>query len=99
MDKFSFNPTRGFEDAASFPDPTTEAETRKQLMTPSNQLADYLNQVVVPAVVAITGATGDEEAINEIINALTDGQITITENTVFNVNGVKFSMSVTESES
>lgn len=97
MDKFAFSPSRGFEDAASFPDPTTEAQTRKQLMTPSNQLADYLNNVVVPAVVAITGATGDEDAINQIINALTDGQISITEKTVFNINGTAFSMSVTES--
>lgn len=97
MDKFAFNPSRGFEDAASFPDPTTEAETRKQLMKPSNQLADYLNEVVVPAVVAITGATGDADAINQIINALTDGEITITENTVFNVNNVKFKMTVSQS--
>lgn len=70
MDKFEFTPKKGFEDASAYPDPISESETRKQLMRPSKQLAEYINNNVVTSITALTGATGNAESIKQIQDML-----------------------------
>ena len=70
MDKFEFTPKKGFEDASAYPDPISESETREQLMRPSKQLAEYINNNVVTSITALTGATGDAESIKQIQDML-----------------------------
>lgn len=70
MDKFEFTPKKGFEDASAYPDPISESETREQLMRPSKQLAEYINSNVVTSITALTGATGNAEAIKQIQDML-----------------------------
>lgn len=72
MDKFEFTPKKGFEDASAYPDPISESETREQLMRPSKQLAEYINKDVFNAIVSISGATGNQYAINQIQQMLND---------------------------
>lgn len=72
MDKFEFTPKKGFEDASAYPDPISESETREQLMRPSKQLAEYINNNVVTSITALTGATGDAESIKQIQDMLND---------------------------
>lgn len=70
MDKFEFTPKKGFEDASAYPDPISESETREQLMRPSKQLAEYINNNVVTSITALTGATGNAESIKQIQDML-----------------------------
>lgn len=72
MDKFEFTPKKGFEDASAYPDPISESETREQLMRPSKQLAEYINTNVLNAIVSISGASGNPDAINQIQKMLND---------------------------
>lgn len=72
MDKFEFTPKKGFEDASAYPDPISESETREQLMRPSKQLADYINNNVLTSITALAGATGSAEAIKQIQDMLRD---------------------------
>nr|DAK76785.1 MAG TPA: hypothetical protein [Bacteriophage sp.] len=72
MDKFEFTPKKGFEDASAYPDPISESETREQLMRPSKQLADYINKDVFNAIVSISGASGNPDAIGQIQKMLND---------------------------
>lgn len=77
MDKFEFTPKKGFEDASAYPDPISESETREQLMRPSKQLAEYINKDVFNAIVSISGATGNQSAINQIQQMLNDYKTTV----------------------
>lgn len=77
MDKFEFTPKKGFEDASAYPDPISESETREQLMRPSKQLAEYINKDVFNAIVSISGATGNQHAINQIQQMLNDYKTTV----------------------
>lgn len=77
MDKFEFTPKKGFEDASAYPDPISESETREQLMRPSKQLAEYINKDVFNAIVSISGATGNQYAINQIQQMLNDYKTTV----------------------
>ena len=70
MDKFEFTPKKGFEDASAYPDPISESETREQLMRPSKQLAEYINNNVLTSIAALAGATGDAESIKQIQDML-----------------------------
>lgn len=77
MDKFEFTPKKGFEDSSAYPDPISESETREQLMRPSKQLAEYINKDVFNAIVSISGATGNQSAINQIQQMLNDYKTTV----------------------
>ena len=77
MDKFEFTPKKGFEDASAYPDPISESETREQLMRPSKQLAEYINKDVFNAIVSISGASGNPNAINQIQKMLNDYKTTV----------------------
>lgn len=46
MEKFEFNPVKGFEDGSAYPNPSNEAETREQLMRPLYQLQTHLNALI-----------------------------------------------------
>lgn len=77
MDNFTFTPTNGFKDASTYTDPSNETETRAQLFEPHEQTRDYINTNIVPAltdlqaqVLAISGAVGDPEAIQQILDAI-----------------------------
>lgn len=77
MDSFTFTPTEGFNDASIYTNPGSETETRRQLFTPHEQTRDYINNNVVPVVSelqtdveALKAATGDPEAIQEIMDAV-----------------------------
>lgn len=76
ISEFSFTPTDGFLNTSSYPDPATETETRTQLMSLHNQTKAYLNGVVVTAIHALEAASGDPEALAEIVNSLTNVQTT-----------------------
>lgn len=76
ISEFSFTPTDGFLNTSSYPDPATETETRTQLMSLHNQIKTYLNDVVVTAIHALEAASGDPEALAEIVNSLTNVQTT-----------------------
>ena len=81
MDAFAFTPSNVFKDAAAFTDPGNEEETRSQLSLPHEQTRDYINTNIVPAVntlqsdvEALKAAVGDPEAIQEILDAVTQIQ-------------------------
>ena len=85
MDSFAFTPANGFNDASTFTDPASEAETRSQLFSPHEQTRDYINNTIVPAintlqtqVQAISGAVGDPEALQEILDAIASIQDFLT---------------------
>ena len=79
MDKFEFTPKKGFEDASAYPDPISESETREQLMRPSKQLAEYINNNVLTSITALAGATGSAEAIKQIAdNILEKSSISVS---------------------
>lgn len=46
MEKFEFNPVNGFEDGSAYPNPSNETEAREQLMRPSLQLKEFLNNLI-----------------------------------------------------
>lgn len=46
MEKFEFNPVKGFEDGSAYPNPSNEAEVRTQLMRPLFQLQAFLNDMI-----------------------------------------------------
>lgn len=52
---FSFNPPTGFNDATVYTNPTSGAEARQQLQTPLNQLRDYINNELIPAIPSVGG--------------------------------------------
>lgn len=91
MDKFEFTPKNGFSDSSAYPDPSSETETREQLMRPSTQIAEYMNTTLKPAIEAIEGASGDEEAIKRIETAMAN-----IEKGIFTVDGVTFQLHITE---
>lgn len=84
MDNFSFNPSNVFKDASVFTDPGTEEETRNQLSAPHEQTRNYINTNIVPTlnqavndiadlqsdVEGLIGATGDPEALQELLDAI-----------------------------
>ncbi len=77
MDSFAFTPANGFNDASTFTDPASEAETRSQLFSPHEQTRDYINNTIVPTVndlisqvQGLSGAVGDPEALQEILDAI-----------------------------
>lgn len=74
ISEFSFTPSDGFLNTSSYPDPATETDTRTQLMSLHNQIKAYLNDVVVTAIHALEAASGDPEALAEIVNTLTNVQ-------------------------
>ena len=46
MEKFEFNPVKGYEDGSAYPNPSNEAEVREQLMRPLYQLQEYINNFI-----------------------------------------------------
>lgn len=77
MDSFTFNPPNVFKDTSVFTDPSSEDETRSQLSLPHEQTRDFINTNLVPAVndleskvLALEGAVGDPEAIQELLDAV-----------------------------
>lgn len=81
MDSFSFTPANVFKDASTFTDPSSEEETRTQLSLPHEQTRDFINTNLVPAVndlqskvLALEGAVGDPEAIQQILDAIAQVQ-------------------------
>lgn len=68
IDKFAFNPTNGFEDSSSFPDPGSEADTREQMMRLHYQTRDYINENVQPYVDAMEAITGQD--VSDIVDAI-----------------------------
>ena len=54
MDNFVFTPAQGFKDASSYPNPSSEAETREQLMSLHEQTRDFINANLVDAVTSDT---------------------------------------------
>lgn len=91
MDKFEFTPKTGFNDSTAYPDPSSESETREQLMRPHTQIAEYVNTTLKPAIEAIEGASGDEEAIKRIETAMSN-----VEKGIFTIDGVTFQFIITE---
>jgi len=49
MQQFNFNPTTGFNNTTSFPDPADETETREQLQRLHDQTRDFINNYIVVA--------------------------------------------------
>jgi len=72
LNTFDFVPEDGFLDTEAYPDPSTEAQVRTQLMSLHTQTKDYLNTQVKTAIEAIAASQGDPEAIAEIMDALDD---------------------------
>ena len=77
MDRFNFDPEAGFLDSSVYTDPANETQTRTMLFQPHSQTKEYINETLVPVVeelqtrvLAIEGATGDAEAIQEIMDAI-----------------------------
>lgn len=76
IQRFAFNPVSGFLDDTAFPDPKDETETREQMMTPHNQVKDYLNNTVYPTLLLIdTIAQGD---VAQIVDAVIGTNKTVT---------------------
>lgn len=73
MDRFSFTPDKGFEDASSFPDPGSESAAREQLMRLHNQMKDYVNSMA-DVVSSLEISTGDPEAVARIEAAIAEIQ-------------------------
>ena len=46
IDKFKFNPVRGFADVSAFPNPKDEEQTREQMQRMHNQTRDYINDFI-----------------------------------------------------
>lgn len=73
MDRFSFTPDKGFEDASSFPDPGSESAAREQLMRLHNQMKEYVNSMA-DVVSSLEISTGDPEAVARIEAAIAEIQ-------------------------
>lgn len=73
MDRFSFTPDKGFEDASSFPDPGSESAAREQLMRLHNQMKDYVN-TMADVVSSLEISTGDPDAVARIEAAIAEIQ-------------------------
>jgi hypothetical protein len=73
MDRFSFTPDKGFEDASSFPDPGSESAAREQLMRLHNQMKDYVNSMA-DVVSSLEISTGDPDAVARIEAAIAEIQ-------------------------
>lgn len=75
---FEFDPANGFRDASTYPDPANEAAAREQLMSLHDQTRDYINTLAASVtalqgdVQAIAGATGDPDAMDQILEELSD---------------------------
>lgn len=72
INEFSFTPADGFLNTEAYPDPSTEAQVRQQLMSLHTQIKDYLNNEVKTAITAIAAAQDDPVAIAAIMDALDD---------------------------
>jgi len=72
INEFSFTPEQGFLDAQAYPDPSTEAQVRQQLMSLHTQEKEYLNTEVKTAITAIAAEQDDTVAIAAIMAALAD---------------------------
>ena len=46
MENFKFTPENGFRDGTTYPNPTSEANTRDMFQRPLDQLRDYINFLV-----------------------------------------------------
>lgn len=69
MNKFTFNPPTGLLDEAAFPtNPATQQEARGQVQTPMNQIRDFINDKVAPAIEGLEtfkkGFDGSSKEIN-----------------------------------
>jgi hypothetical protein len=73
MDRFSFTPDKGFEDASSFPDPGSESAAREQLMRLHNQMKEYVNSMA-DVVSSLEISTGDPDAVARIEAAIAEIQ-------------------------
>ena len=73
MERFSFTPDKGFEDASSFPDPGSESAAREQLMRLHNQMKEYVNSMA-DVVSSLEISTGDPEAVARIEAAIAEIQ-------------------------
>lgn len=69
IDSFVFNPTDGFNNVASFPDPANEIEARTQLQSLLDQLRDHVNTKIKDVLNSKTdGASGaDNVAATAIV--------------------------------
>lgn len=67
IEKFNFNPPAGIEDSVSFPDPSSESETREQLNRLHKQTQTYVNNLVA----IIQGTSGAYNIGNEELSELT----------------------------
>lgn len=99
MDNFSFTPSNVFKNTSAFTDPGTEEETRTQLSTPHEQTRDYINANIVPTVnqavsditqlrtdvEALAGAVGDPQAIQQILDAISqiEGFLAVADTVTF----------------
>lgn len=105
VNRFAFDPVSGFLDDSAYPDPKDETETREQLMTPHNQVKDYLNNTVYPTLLLIdTIAQGDVAEIVDAVLGVTksftlsaanwvDGVYTITDENITATSNQRLSVS------
>ena len=75
MNRFAFNPTTGYSNASSFPDPTSSAQTREQIQRLHSQTRDYINNVIDPAIEAIQATTFNQTAYNNLTNAISGARL------------------------
>ncbi|MCH4182985.1 MAG: collagen-like protein [Prevotella sp.] len=74
MEQFEFNPTTGYNDASSFPDPGTESETREQIQNLHDQTRDYINNVLLTGITGTSGAANIGTASGQTVQAALDGK-------------------------
>lgn len=72
MEEFKFTPENGFADVTAFPDPSTEADTREQLMRLHLQTQSFINLNIKTAIETIAAAQGDPDALQAIMDDLQD---------------------------
>ena len=75
MDEFAFNPETGFNDSSTYPDPSTEAETRAQLMKPHEQTRDFINNTLIPGLTGTSGASNIKTIDGTSVQAQLDKKI------------------------
>ncbi len=74
MEQFEFNPTNGYNDASSFPDPGTESETREQIQALHNQTRDFINDGIVSVLTGNNGAANIGTSSDKNVQDTLDGK-------------------------
>lgn len=83
MNSFNFNPTDGFLNTTSYPDPASGTAARTQMQSLHSQTRDYLNDVVVPTINSM------QDSITALNTALTALSESITTQNLYIVVGDK----------